>query len=541
MKKNLLFVILVFVIVFNAIGSVTLILPDLNGPNGTQVTVPVKVKDFQNIISAQGTIQFDPTIVTYVSVQQFGLSGMNSSSFGTTGTGSGKLTFSWYDGTLAGVSVPDSTIIFSITFSIIGSNGQVSLLTFENTPTLIEIVDNTYNTLPTVLDNGSIVVQNTQNTPDITLFLDSVSGIVGSQISASMRAIGFININSIQGTIQFDPAVAVFSSVSYFGLPGMNSGNFGTTQVSSGKLAFTWFDSNLEGINMADSSALFTITFSLSCNSANTPLDIVNSPTLIEVTDSLFNTLNTIVISGKITNQPLVVSAQASSSVICSGQQTTLSATGASSYSWMPGSLIGSSVNVSPTTTTTYTVTGTSLGCTATSTVNVTVIPLPVAGFTYVDNGNGEIVFTNTSQNATSWNWDFGDGGVDFIQNPVHTYSVSGNFIVSLIVTDSCGNNSITSINIIITNTNNLIFNSSLEIFPNPSNGLFNLKYISDLRNKFTVNLINNIGEVVFTKEYSKTNFSKVISFDFSKLTNGFYNVEVNNGNKILRSCIVIN
>ncbi len=541
MKKKFLFIVLVLVIAANAVGSVTFILPDLTGSNGSQITVPVKVKDFQNIVSAQGTIQFDPAIVTYSSAQQFGLPGMNASSFGTSQVSSGKLTFSWYDGTLIGVSLADSTTIFSITFNIIGTNAQVSSLTFVSTPTLIEVVDNNFNTLTTVLDNGSITVQNGL-TPGITLFLDAVSGTSGSQVNVSMKAVGFTNINSIQGTIQFDPAVVTYSSISYFGLPGMNSGNFGTTQVSSGKLTFTWYDSSLEGINKADSTALFTIVFTLTCNPSNTSLNIVSTPTLVEVTDSLFNTLNTTVVSGSITNQSLAVLAQASSPVICNGEQSTLSATGAASFSWMPGSLSGSSVNVSPTTTTTYTVTGTSSGCTATSTVTVTVDPLPVAGFTPVDNGNGVISFTNSSQYATSYNWDFGDGGSDNTANPTHTYTTNGSYIVVLTAINSCGiNTSTISVSVVVTNIDNTLLSSSLEIFPNPGNGLFNLKYMSGSGNKFTVKVINIKGEIVFIKDFSKSTSLKDIPLDFSEFSNGVYNIELNNGNETLKTAIIIN
>ena len=59
---------------------------------------------------------------------------------------------------------------------------------------------------------------------------------------------------------------------------------------------------------------------------------------------------------------------------ICLGQSTAITGTGASTYTWQPGGLSGTTVNVSPATTTTYTVTGTAAnGCTATSTRQVTV------------------------------------------------------------------------------------------------------------------------------------------------------------------------
>jgi hypothetical protein len=65
-------------------------------------------------------------------------------------------------------------------------------------------------------------------------------------------------------------------------------------------------------------------------------------------------------------------------SPICAGSSTVLTATGAVSYTWMPGNLVGNPVTVNPMVTTTYTVTGASAtGCltSATKTINVIVLP----------------------------------------------------------------------------------------------------------------------------------------------------------------------
>jgi len=70
----------------------------------------------------------------------------------------------------------------------------------------------------------------------------------------------------------------------------------------------------------------------------------------------------------------------ATSSTICSGLSTTLTASGATTYSWMPGSLSGNSVVVTPSTTTTYTITGTDgSGCTSSTTTSVNVSIPPSA------------------------------------------------------------------------------------------------------------------------------------------------------------------
>ncbi len=41
--------------------------------------------------------------------------------------------------------------------------------------------------------------------------------------------------------------------------------------------------------------------------------------------------------------------------------------------------------------------------------------------------------------NIDEWNWDFGDGNISELQNPIHTYSEEGTFNVCLIVTDLVG------------------------------------------------------------------------------------------------------
>ena len=45
----------------------------------------------------------------------------------------------------------------------------------------------------------------------------------------------------------------------------------------------------------------------------------------------------------------------------------------------------------------------------------------------------------NSLDAVTSWEWDFGDGGSAFVQNPTHTYTVQGTYTVKLIITTSTG------------------------------------------------------------------------------------------------------
>lgn len=67
--------------------------------------------------------------------------------------------------------------------------------------------------------------------------------------------------------------------------------------------------------------------------------------------------------------------------------------------------------------------------------------PKPAVGFTYVIDG-GTVTFTNTTDElglATTYAWDFGDGGTSAEKNPVYTYAADGLYDVKLTATNANG------------------------------------------------------------------------------------------------------
>jgi PKD repeat protein len=63
---------------------------------------------------------------------------------------------------------------------------------------------------------------------------------------------------------------------------------------------------------------------------------------------------------------------------------------------------------------------------------------LPKSGFTNTISGF-KSTFINNTTDATNYLWDFGNGKVSFLKDPVHDYGVEGEFTVRLIAQNECG------------------------------------------------------------------------------------------------------
>ena len=83
------------------------------------------------------------------------------------------------------------------------------------------------------------------------------------------------------------------------------------------------------------------------------------------------------------------------------------------------------------------------IGCSKTDTTPAT--PSPIVNFTYTGAGAAApsvVTFNNTTSNATSYLWDFGDNATSTLYNPTHTYTSGGVFTVKLTANGAGGSSS---------------------------------------------------------------------------------------------------
>ncbi len=139
---------------------------------------------------------------------------------------------------------------------------------------------------------------------------------------------------------------------------------------------------------------------------------------------------------------------------ICSGSSVELNASGGTQYSWTNG--VQNGQPFLPNQTQVYYVTGTDAnGCEATDSVVVTLVPIPSAQFSAdVNSGMAPLTvnFTNSSSNATSFDWNFGDGNeinTADLSNVSNLFSNPGSYTVWLVASNGLCSDSISDIIIV--------------------------------------------------------------------------------------------
>lgn len=160
-------------------------------------------------------------------------------------------------------------------------------------------------------------------------------------------------------------------------------------------------------------------------------------------------------------------------------------------------------------------------------------------------------VDTNTVSTATGFYWDFGDGATSSLDYPTHVYIQDSTYNVCLtkysISGDSCAYCHMIgkdSLGIIIRNsgfnlmvvhpiaTNTSITKSvnEIQIYPNPSKGIFILS--ANNTKQSTVEIYNSIGEIIFMSSENNLQFA----IDLSKESSGIYYMRLMQENKIIKA-----
>lgn len=313
--------------------------------------------------------------------------------------GNGASTYSWNTGATTTTITPAPSV--TTTYSVIGvTSGGCT-----NTATTNVVVYPT----PTITANSSTICIGQQTatltangadtytwSPSSTLSASTGSMVTGTPASTQIYTItgtdinGCINDTTTHITVNPLPTIGVNTAT-------ICVGQQTATLTATGAMTYSWIPGT--GLSATTGSMVIgtpgsTQNYTVGGMDAN---GCINGT----VTAITVNTLPTLTVN---------------SSTICIGQQTaTLTANGASTYTWSPGtglnSSTGSVVTGTPIATQNYTVSGTDLnGCFNDTTTSITVNPLPIITVNSASICLGQQTATLTANGATTYSWIPGTG-----------------------------------------------------------------------------------------------------------------------------------
>lgn len=179
--------------------------------NQSAVEIEVEVESFVNVNGVQFTLNWNPAVLQFQSIDDLGLEDMTVDNFGTNQVNEGILTFYWYDQTTQGVSVSDGHVIFSVQMNVLGDLHQFTEVSFGSDPTEIEVIDTENNVLNVELENGMITIgglSSTNNTHDLKNLLsinpNPFKESANLSFSLTRRSQAHLSIFNSEGKIVFD-------------------------------------------------------------------------------------------------------------------------------------------------------------------------------------------------------------------------------------------------------------------------------------------------------------------------------------------------
>lgn len=303
---------------------------------------------------------------------------------------SGAQTYDWNAGafTTSVITVnPLSTTVYTLTGTNASGCSQSTTLSLQvnANPTLLAMAS-----ASAICANGtaSLMVSGA-NSYTWSPAASNATMLTVSPLNTMTYSVSGTNLNGCVATATLDLIVnanpTLIATASGSAICAGNS----STLSAIGALNYTWTPGNINAATIVVSPTT-TTTYTVWAENASA----CSSNTII--------TLN-------VTANP-VIAASASASLICNGASASLSASGAQSYTWMPGNLSGSLISVNPLANTVYTVYGTNAtGCESSATVSLSVSLNPTLSL--VSNPNTICAGESASISATgalSYTWNPG-------------------------------------------------------------------------------------------------------------------------------------
>lgn len=469
------------------------------------------------VYTVNGTTNGCTTVkTTTVTVNPLPTVGVNSPTIcvGNTATltATGASTYTWSTAALVSTITPSPTV--TTVYTVTGTDAHACKNSATSTVTV--------NSLPTISVNSPTICagSTTTLTASGANTYNWNTGVTTSTLSTTPPT---TTIYTVTGTNSNNCKNSATATVAVNALPVVNASSIAicagntTTLTASGASTYTW--------NTGATTATINTT--------------PTSTTVYTVTGTNANNCKNVTTLTVTVNSLPVISVNSAS--ICIGATATLTAGGASTYSWNTGAT-ASTINPSPNATTVYTVTGTnSNNCKNLATVTVTVYSLPVVSVNSATICSGSNAALNAN-GANTYVWNTGATTPSITPSP----TVATIYTVTGVDLHGCKNSATSTVSVkplpaVIPTANEVCVGQTIHLGANSLSGsIYNWQgpnsYVSSSQNPTIVNSnLTEVGIYTLTISYAGCSASSTVNvvvdaiptISFAGLNSTSYNTTV--------------
>lgn len=327
-------------------------------------------------------------------------------------------------------------------------------------------------------------------------------------------------------------------SNSFFIVPGINNYSytyqFGPCQSSATGSVYALYHPqiNISGplITCAGQTvilnALSTYTFMWSTGSTASAISVSPaSNTLITASNTYTNGCS-FTATYSIQSAPVPTLSVFGSTSVCAGQTTTITASGANSYSWSTGST-SNSITQTVSQTSTIILTGSNnAACYSSVTIQLIALPNPTLVVPLIYNICAQDQKTVAFIGAISYS-------VNAVSIPSNTYVLNSNspfqFVLTGATTDNCRTDKLITVSVTPCTSLNEVTENRVLLFPNPGQGLYQLVG----ENNYHCRILDMLGHLTYEAPVSDL-------LDLRQLPDGIYLAEFYNGSETKRLRLIL-
>ena len=174
-------------------ADVDLGVSDGSGFLNDEITLNISATNFTDVIAFQASINWDSTLVSYLSVSNFGVRDFSEGDFGTNEVGKGHLRFAWDASDGIAETIDGTVILFSVTFKIIDvsvANATVDFTDIVSTsPFPIEFANGSFEKINVNPSSGTVTLFkdpetliNVSTTADTSCDVKSPNGMLEADV-----------------------------------------------------------------------------------------------------------------------------------------------------------------------------------------------------------------------------------------------------------------------------------------------------------------------------------------------------------------------